>query len=102
MLIYIKRDVLPKIEEVSLSGPQEKRCELANGALARVREGDGKGVIAVRRLFALLRLSLSGHTDGLVETVSAAWRLASSRGHGYVTPQHLLVGLSSTKYGMAC
>jgi ATP-dependent Clp protease ATP-binding subunit ClpA len=52
------------------------------------------------RIFvSLLRLTFSGHTDGVVGVLSAAWRIADARGHSTVTPEHLLAGLAATEYG---
>ncbi len=52
-----------------------------------------------RAFVSLLRLTLTGYTDGAVNAISAAWRLATSRGHRSVTPEHLLAGLATIEYG---
>jgi ATP-dependent Clp protease ATP-binding subunit ClpC len=52
-----------------------------------------------RAFVSLLRLTLSGHTDGVVSVLSAAWRIADARGHSTVTTEHLLAGLAATRYG---
>ena len=47
----------------------------------------------IRAIPTLLRLTLSRHSDGVVNSVSVAWDLAVLRGHAYVTPEHLLAGI---------
>ena len=52
------------------------------------------------RAFRLLfRLTLSGYTDGAVNTLSTALSIATSRGHHSLMPEHLLAGLATTDYG---
>jgi ATP-dependent Clp protease ATP-binding subunit ClpA len=48
---------------------------------------------------SLIRFTLAGYSDGAVNVLAAACRLAASSGHHCVTPQHLLAGLATTEYG---
>jgi ATP-dependent Clp protease ATP-binding subunit ClpC len=50
----------------------------------------------IRAIPTLFRLCTSGHTDGVVNSVSAAWDLAASRGHASISPEHLLAGIIKT------
>ena len=52
----------------------------------------------LRAILSLLRLSGRGYTDGAVNALSAARRLAASRGHPSVTPEHLLAGMAASTY----
>jgi hypothetical protein len=47
-----------------------------------------------RSLLSLFRLSIAGYTDGAVNAVSAAWRVADSLGHTAMTLEHLRLGLA--------
>lgn len=57
--------------------------------------------MAWRAFIPLLRLTMAGYTDGVVNAVSAAWRLADSRGHPALAPEHLLAGMAGTRQGRA-
>jgi ATP-dependent Clp protease ATP-binding subunit ClpC len=51
------------------------------------------GRMRIRAIPMMLRLSAQGHTDGVVNSVSKAWDLAASRGHGSISPEYMLAGI---------
>jgi hypothetical protein len=63
--------------------------------------GSDSDLITWRAFVSLLRLSLAGYTDGAVNTLSAAWNLATLRGQHSVMPEHVLAGMVATEYGLA-
>jgi ATP-dependent Clp protease ATP-binding subunit ClpC len=53
----------------------------------------------LRAIPTLLRLVVTGHTDGVINSVSAAWDLAVALGHLSISPEHLIAGMIKADEG---